>query len=545
MFKRKKAKWYLVCCGVMGAACLMSAHAFSAQNKPVSSSHAGTSEMPYCSPEVDIAATFLGGPHEDPDVRRVSNEIDSTFKSALKKLKSSPPKDFYNRIMLLGKLELYDKNLSVNRNIACTTCHDQAAGFTGGVDLYNRTIVAHPGSVHITNAPKGKPNWRISNRKPPSYGYAAFSPVLHYNATQGDFYGGNFWDMRATGLRMGNPASAQAKAPPLNPLEMGFADAACVVHRLSQSPYRDLFEQLWGEQSFAIKWPADIEEVCSRPAPAPANDPYPVHLDPVARGIVNETYDNAVMAIGAYEAGPEASPFSSKFDYALAHPDKQVLSPDELAGWELFRTKGKCNTCHLDGTQNTPMAHGQKKSQGGIMIADAADLAPLFTDFTSSNLGLPKNKALPFYCEDTPDQYGFVANPAGRDLVDRGVGDVLKTDKNINPEWAQYADQFMGKFKVPTLRNVDKRPRPDFVKAYMHNGYLKSLKEVVHFYNTRDKLPNCPQGSPGEKETCWPPPEVSKNLDKTVGNLGLTDKEEDQIVAFMKTLTDGYSGKGY
>jgi cytochrome c peroxidase len=93
---------------------------------------------------------------------------------------------------------------------------------------------------------------------------------------------------------------------------------------------------------------------------------------------------------------------------------------------------------------------------------------------------------------------------------------------------------------VPTLRNVDLRPRPGFVKVYMHNGYLHSLAEVVHFYNTRDKFPHCPQGSPGEKKTCWPAPEVSSNLDKTVGNLGLNAGEEADVVAFLKTLTDGY-----
>jgi cytochrome c peroxidase len=84
------------------------------------------------------------------------------------------------------------------------------------------------------------------------------------------------------------------------------------------------------------------------------------------------------------------------------------------------------------------------------------------------------------------------------------------------------------------------RPRPEFVKAYTHNGYFKSLKEIVHFYNTRDKLPHCQQGAIGEKLICWPLPEVPQNVDKTIGNLGLTNKEEDQLVAFLKTLTDGY-----
>jgi cytochrome c peroxidase len=91
-----------------------------------------------------------------------------------------------------------------------------------------------------------------------------------------------------------------------------------------------------------------------------------------------------------------------------------------------------------------------------------------------------------------------------------------------------------------TLRNVDKRPRPDFVKAYTHNGYLKNLKEVVHFYNTRDTLPRCQTGSPGEKVSCWPPPESPTNINTNCCNLGLTNEQEDDLVAVLKTLTDGY-----
>ncbi len=128
-----------------------------------------------------------------------------------------------------------------------------------------------------------------------------------------------------------------------------------------------------------------------------------------------------------------------------------------------------------------------------------------------------------------------------------GVGSFLRTLQSdsgqLNPdsEWIKLARKFEAKFQVPTLRNVDMRPTPSFVKAYMHNGYFKSLKEVVHFYNTRDVLRRCQPGDPGEKVTCWPAPEDSTNLNKRqLGNLGLTDQEEDAMVAFLKTLTDGY-----
>jgi cytochrome c peroxidase len=84
---------------------------------------------------------------------------------------------------------------------------------------------------------------------------------------------------------------------------------------------------------------------------------------------------------------------------------------------------------------------------------------------------------------------------------------------------------------VPTLRNVGKKPGNGFTKAYMHNGVFKSLKEVVHFYNTRDI-------------EVWPEPEVAENINSDeLGNLGLTDAEEDAIVAFMMTLSDGYMKK--
>jgi cytochrome c peroxidase len=483
---------------------------------------------------VDIASVLPGGAHEDPDVVRVNAEIDGIEAAALQQAQSAGTLDTYNRMTLLGTLEIFDKTLSVDRNLACASCHDPEAGYTGGVSLFNRATVAQPGSVPITNATGEEPNYRLSNRKPQSYGYAAFAPILHYNATQATFYGGNFWDFRATGTRLGNPAAEQAQGPPTNPLEMGLADTACAVYRLSIGQYRRLFELVWGRISFAIDWPADVEQVCNRPGPPPASDPFPVHLRELQREISNQTYDHMAVAMAQYEASPGVSPFSSKFDFFLAGATS--LTSGEQRGWDLFHGKAGCNQCHLDGTAT------ERSSRGFV----PADLAPLFTDFTPNNIGLPRNGCLPWYDENKPDQFGYTPNPAGEASVDNGLGAFLAGNggaPNPNPSmWSPLAATFNGMFQTPTLRNVDKRPRPNFVKAYMHNGYLTSLKQVVHFYNTSQALPRCPQGTPGEKITCWPFPEVPGTLNTTqLGNLHLTASEEDDIVAFMRTLTDGFT----
>jgi len=79
-----------------------------------------------------------------------------------------------------------------------------------------------------------------------------------------------------------------------------------------------------------------------------------------------------------------------------------------------------------------------------------------------------------------------------------------------------------GEFKLQTLRNIAAAP------SYGHNGCFKTLKKIVQFCNTRDV----------EK---WPPPEVPENVNtEEMGNLVLTGQLEDNIVAFMGALTDGY-----
>lgn len=195
---------------------------------------------------------------------------------------------------------------------------------------------------------------------------------------------------------------------------------------------------------------------------------------------VASAYDLVAKAIASFERTVLLNQFTSKYDYYLK--GKVKLTATEKRGLELFNGKGNCAACH------------PSESADGIT-------PPMFTDFTYDNLGVPPNMAYPFY--------SMVPSP----YPDLGLGNTVgKPAEN-------------GKFKVMSLRNIAK------TAPYSHNGYFKTLKEIVHFYNTRDIL-------------YWPTPDVPETVNHNeLGNLGLTAREEDDIVAFLKTLSDGYYSK--
>jgi len=209
-----------------------------------------------------------------------------------------------------------------------------------------------------------------------------------------------------------------------------------------------------------------------------------VNLKDLSKSNVETAYNEAAEAIAAYESSVEVNPFSSKYD---AYVDEVYeLSEEEKLGLDLFNgDRAKCSQCHT--------------SEPGL-YADKA----LFTDYTYDNLGTPKNPDNPFY--GLPKAF----NPAGANFIDYGLGGILNEGSE------------MGKFKVPTLRNIA------VTSPYMHNGVFDDLEEVVDFYNTRDVVD-------------WPAPEVDDNINREeLGDLGLTSTEVEAIVAFMETLTDGY-----
>jgi cytochrome c peroxidase len=226
---------------------------------------------------------------------------------------------------------------------------------------------------------------------------------------------------------------------------------------------------------------------------------------PGAFGDVERAYAAITIALAQYQREDEDfAAFSSKYDAYLA--GRAQLTAQEARGLALFEdeAKGNCAACH----PSRP-ADGQP---------------PLFTDFTYDALGVPRNAGL----EHNADPAFFDLGLCGRE------DGVLATREDL-----------CGLFKVPSLRNVALR------KRYFHNGRFASLRDVVDFYVTRDtdparwypsvdgavaKFDDLPAKHHGNVNTTEPP------YDRGPGDApALTAGEIDDVVAFLRTLSDGWS----
>jgi cytochrome c peroxidase len=417
------------------------------------------------------------------------------------------------RMEELGKALFFDKDLSVNGTQSCATCHGAEVGFTGPDYETNAGGSIYQGAL---------PN-HFGNRKPPASAYAGDSPTLHFDEQDGGWFGGMFWDGRASGAVSGDPLAEQAQGPYLNPLEQALPNAQVLCVRVKQADYAGLFEEVWGAGTLNC-----------------AKD-------------VSGVYERIGRSVAAYERSAEVNPFSSKFDLfwdnaAAAGKDVSMIKCGTGGGmgggmggsmgcpgggldpnrWTAFRNLG-LDDSELQGLAvfndpnraNCASCHSLEPGSSGY---------PLFTDFGYDNIGIPKNPQNPFYA--MPVEW----NPDGENWVDYGLGDALKS-AGYEPE---VYETEMGKFKVPTLRNVDKRPGEGFVKAYGHNGYFKSLEDLVFFYHWRAMMDRGCMGGMGCEMMAgmFPPPEVEQNR----ATLNMFPRPQvNNIVAFLKTLSDGYS----
>lgn len=273
----------------------------------------------------------------------------------------------------LGAALYKDKNLSINRNQSCMTCHHPSAGFADPVNL--RDPVEYPVSA-------GSIEGEFGGRNAPSSAYAGFSPIFHLDDEIGGYVGGMFWDGRATGETLGDPLAEQALGPFQNPVEMAMTPAT-VVEAVSVSNYVNLFLVAFPNTDFS-----DVET----------------------------TFNNIGRAIAAYERSTTAvTRFSSKFDEFwtacqskgidintidtttnLATLPSGILTSTQLQGLAIFNDtkKGNCASCH----STTDVTYGETP--------------PVFTNFTYHNIGIPTNPRV--------EELSGVAPP------DLGLGGVLE-----------------------------------------------------------------------------------------------------------------------
>jgi cytochrome c peroxidase len=417
----------------------------------------------------------------------------------------------------LGKQVFFDE-ISVPARQSCASCHVAVNGFTAGSEQVNLGSVAVPGA---------QPH-RIGNRKPPSAAYAASSPNLSggffgpdcASAPFGIFcIGGVFWDGRATGTAIGDevfggdpalasayaaflgPLADQALGPFANPVEQNvpvgntaLPGAEFVCNHVKDARYAPLFKLAWGAKPDCVH-NADLE------------------------------FKRIAVAISAFEHADEMNSFSSFRDIALADDADGKFPLDDFSaaenlGHDLFYNTvanggAGCASCHNSGVPFLVFAPDGTLLQNPDARGEEPD--QIYSDSSFHNIGLPPN----------PDAANFDPNDADVGLA--GFTGVVGHE---------------GDFRTPTLRNVDMRRNKHFTKAYMHNGYFKSLEQVVHFYNTATSKPVCSMSGASAAEAiandCWPQPETPSVLPLTglVGDLGLTPHEEAALVAYLKTLTD-------
>jgi cytochrome c peroxidase len=213
----------------------------------------------------------------------------------------------------------------------------------------------------------------------------------------------------------------------------------------------------------------------------------------------------ALMALEVFQESPiEFYPYNSKYDAFLR---RQVqLSKQELNGLRLFNdaSKGNCASCH-------------------ISAITASGAFPQFTDYGLIAIGVPRNKNIPANAD--PKYYDMgLCGPDRTDLKDK--------------------TEYCGMFKTPSLRNVATR------QVFFHNGAFSSLEQVMKFYVQRDTQPEkwYPRGKDGKVRKYDDLPEVYHGnvnveapFDRKPGDKpALTDSEIKDVIAFLKTLNDGY-----
>ena len=267
----------------------------------------------------------------------------------------------------------------------------------------------------------------------------------------------------------------QAQKPFLATNEMNNKDGASVVAKIAAGPYAKIMTDLYGKDIF------------KNPTLA---------------------FTRVGEALAAFESTTQFQSFSSRYDDYIAGRVK--LTPAEDNGLKVFMdpVKGNCASCHSMNPKSVKPADN------------------LFTDFAHYATGIPRNKAIPANANPSYFDLGLCGPNRTRPALSANVPASVSIEK------------FCGTFKMPSLRNVGER------QVFMHNGVFSSLRDVVSFYATRDSNPQRwygPSGVPNDLPLAYQPNIVRDRVPfNRAANAGpaLTDKEIDDVVAFLKTLSD-------
>lgn len=389
----------------------------------------------------------------------------------------------------LGKLIFFDASLSSSGKLSCSSCHSpqhfygpptDVAAVLGGPDMTSQGVRAVPSLMYLAS----QPNFSIGPDPAGDSDVPLALPQLAVKAQTA---------ARATKTAQSTAQSAANIVPEGGLFWDGRVDT---LQQQAQGPLLSPYEMDGGS----------IARVAAQLKAAPYAGQFAALF---GDDILNEPkmlVSEALFAVARYQIeAQDFHPYSSKYDAWLE--GKARLTSAEMRGYVLFNDpdKGDCAACHLD----QPSPDGQP---------------PLFTDHQYEALGVPRNPDL--LVNKNPDYF------------DEGICGPLRTD-------LAKQTQFCGMFLTPTLRNAATR------KVFFHNGMYHSLQDVLDFYNFRDTNPDkiYPKAADGTVEKFDDlPKKYWDNIDSSDPpfnrHLGdepaLTHGEEEDIIAFLKTLTDGY-----
>jgi len=390
-------------------------------------------------------------------------------------------------LVKLGGSIYNDKNLSLNNNQSCKSCHHDNAGFA---DIAN----ANNPSVNVVSV--GSDTTLTGGLNAPTASFAAFSPPMYWSEADGLFFGGIFWNGRAHGHKdfyvgclasgwedpVNSPLAEQSQGPFTNPVEMALPSADEVVARVAASSYASLFSLAFNTVDFAN---------------------------------VGLTFDQIAVAIAYYETSDAFTQMNSLYDTG-------VLNQQQLAGEILFAAdgKGQCALCHVN--------------DGGPGGAE-------FTDFSYDNLGIPLN---PLIADKgvNPGLGGFIYTVLNNQdaYPETLVAEILSGNG---------VDENLGKHKVSTVRNVALTApygHNGFFPNMISIVWFYNTRDTEGCVTGDGRTPVTPAlldkgfipGYRGNEGYCWPAPEYPSNVNAAeLGDLGLSPDEADDIVAFLEALT--------